>query len=441
MKKTYVLDTNVLLHDPKALFAFDDNDIIIPIVVIEEIDSQKKRQDSIGRSARQVSRYLDELRRKGELYNCVSLENGGTLKVELNHQATELLPFGLSDEKADNRILATAMGLNEDEEVKDPLILVTKDINMRVKSDALGIKAEDYETNKVDIRELYSGEAKFKVNPELIDQFYSQEELKLDKLDIEEELKPNQFVLLEDNLKGGQSAICRYDVQGKKLRPLIFDRHDIWGISPRNKEQRCAFDLLLNDDIKLVTLVGKAGTGKTLLALAAGLEKVVEQKDFNRLLVSRPIVPMGNDLGYLPGDKEEKLRPWMQPIYDNMELLIGNKDNDAGEMINNLQEMNMIEMEALTYIRGRSIPQQYMIVDEAQNLTPHEIKTIITRVGDNTKIIITGDPYQIDNPYLDSNSNGLTYLVERFKDEEIAGHITLTKGERSKLAELAASIL
>ncbi|MBM7624951.1 PhoH family protein [Sporohalobacter salinus] len=436
MKKIYVLDTNVLLHDPNAIFAFDDNDIIIPIVVIEEIDSQKKRQDSIGRSARQVSRYLDDLRKKGELYKGVELERGGTLRVELNHQVINKLPISLSEEKADNRILATAIGLNEDEEIDKPVILVTKDINMRVKSDALGIKAEDYETNKVDIEELYSGLSTLKVDPDLIDQFYSEEELELDH-----DFYPNQFVLLEDNLGGSQTALCRYDAKKDLLRPLIFQGIETWGIKPRNKEQQCAFDMLLNDEIKLITLVGKAGTGKTLLALAVGLEKVVELKDFNRLLVTRPIVPMGNDLGYLPGDKDEKLRPWMQPIFDNMELLVNSKDGGADDMIRNLQEMNLIEMEALTYIRGRSIPQQFIVVDEAQNLTPHEIKTIITRVGEDTKIILTGDPYQIDNPYLDSNSNGLTYLAEKFKDQKIAGHITLRKGERSELAELAASIL
>ncbi|SJZ30660.1 PhoH family protein [Selenihalanaerobacter shriftii] len=437
MKKIYVLDTNVLLHDPTAIFAFDDNDVIIPIVVIEEIDSQKKRQDSIGRNAREVSRYLDKLRDEGRLYEGVNLKRGGSLKVELNHQVVDLLPLGLDKTKPDNRILSTAMGLNEDKDIEKPVILVTKDINMRVKSDALGIEAEDYETNKVDIEELYSGLSTLQIDPKLIDQFYTENELKL-----EQDFYPNEFVLLEDNVGGSQSALCRYDDKEGVIKPLIFQKPESWGIRPRNKEQQCAFDLLLNDKIKVITLVGKAGTGKTLLALAAGLEKVVEEKNFNRLLVTRPIVPMGNDLGYLPGNKEEKLRPWMQPIFDNMEFLVGGqREGEASDIIQDLQDMNLIEMEALTYIRGRSIPQQFIIVDEAQNLTPHEVKTIITRVGEGTKIILTGDPYQIDNPYLDSNSNGLTYLVERFKNEEIAGHITLNKGERSQLAELAASLL
>jgi PhoH-like ATPase len=436
MKKIFVLDTNVLLHDPTAIFAFEDNDVIIPLVVIEEMDSQKRRQDSIGRNARQVSRYLDELREKGRLYEGVELEQGGSLQVELNHQV-ETLPMGLDNSKADNRILSTAIGLHRDEAIEKPVILVTKDINMRVKSDALRIEAEDYETNKVNIEELYSGLSTLKVDPKLIDQLYSEKELEIDQ-----DFYPNEFILLEDNVGGSQSALCRYDAQADLIKPLIFQRPEIWGIKPRNKEQQCAFDMLLNDEIELITLVGKAGTGKTLLALAAGLDKVVEEKSFNRLLVTRPIVPMGNDLGYLPGDKEEKLRPWMQPIFDNMEFLVGGQENsDAGDVIQDLQDMNLIEMEALTYIRGRSIPKQFIIVDEAQNLTPHEVKTIITRVGEDTKIILTGDPYQIDNPYLDSNSNGLTYLVERFKEEKISGHITFHKGERSELAELAASIL
>jgi len=437
MKKTYVLDTNVLLHDPTAIFAFDDNHVIIPIVVIEEIDSQKKRQDSVGRNAREVSRYLDDLRDKGKLYEGVALEKGGTLRVELNHQDGDLLPLGLDKKKPDNRILATAIGLSRDSEIEKPVILVTKDINMRVKSDALGVEAEDYETNKVNIDELYVGLTNLKVDSKLIDQLYSEKEINL-----EQDFYPNEFILLEDNLGSSQSALCRYDDKSGVVKPLIFQKPECWGIKPRNKEQQCAFDLLLNDEIKLITLVGKAGTGKTLLALAAGLEKVVEEKSFKRLLVTRPIVPMGNDLGYLPGDKDEKLRPWMQPIFDNMEFLVGGqRDEDASDIIQDLQDMNLIEMEALTYIRGRSIPQQFIIVDEAQNLTPHEIKTIITRVGEDTKIILTGDPYQIDHPYLDSNSNGLTYLVERFKEEKIAGHITLHKGERSTLAELAASVL
>ncbi|MCK8823698.1 PhoH family protein [Fuchsiella alkaliacetigena] len=437
MKKTFVLDTNVLIHDPTALFAFDDNDVVIPIVVIEEIDALKSRQDTVGKNARAVSRYLDELRELGRLYDKVKLKSGGTLKVEFNHQVEDLLPSGL-EEKEDNRILATALGLKEAVADDAPVILVTKDINMRIKSDALGVVAEDYETNKVDIEELYSGLTNLQVDAEKIDQFHDQ-----GKLSSQAELYPNQFVLLEDNLGGSQSALGRYDVESDSIKSLMIQNPNIWGIKPRNKEQHCAFELLLNDAIKLVTLVGKAGTGKTLLALAAGLEKVVEERIFNKLLITRPVVPMGNDLGYLPGDIEDKLRPWMQPIYDNMEFLVSSdsEDDKASNMIQDLQQMGLVELEALTYIRGRSIPKQFIIIDEAQNLTPHEVKTIITRAGEDTKIVLTGDPYQIDHPYLDSCSNGLTYLAQNFKDQGIAGHITFNKGERSELAEIAASIL
>ncbi|TDX46475.1 PhoH family protein [Orenia marismortui] len=439
MKKIYILDTNVILHDPKSIFSFEDNNIIIPMVVIEEVDDKKKRQDSVGRNARLFSRYVDELRKKGKLSEGVELDNGGKIKIELNHQVLGQLPKGIDPNKPDNRILATSLGLQNEQDI--PVILVTKDINMRIKADALGIKAEDYATDAIDIDELYSGLKDIKVPADKINSFFSNKRLNQEELSLDEKLYSNQFVNLEDSFGGSQSALCRYDKSKNYLVPFIFNSSDVWGIVPRNREQRCAFELLLNDNIKLVTLVGKAGTGKTLLALAAGLQKVVEDKDYKKLIVTRPIVPMGNDLGFLPGDKDEKLAPWMRPIFDNMEFLVGGKDENTASAVADLKEMGLIEMEAITYIRGRSIPNQFIIVDEAQNLTPHEIKTIITRAGENTKIVLTGDPYQIDHPYLDSNSNGLTYLVERLKDKELVGHITLSKGERSELAEIAASSL
>ncbi|PRX25074.1 PhoH-like ATPase [Orenia metallireducens] len=439
MEKIYVLDTNVILHDPKSIFSFEDNKVIIPMVVIEEVDDQKKRQDSVGSNARIFSRYLDELRKKGKLCDGVELDDGGRIKVELNHQLLTELPKGLDPNKPDNRILATTLGLQEDGEI--PVILVTKDINMRIKADAMGLAAEDYATDAVNIDELYSGIKNINVPSDKINALFRDKKLELNELDLEERLYPNEFINLEDEFGGSQSALCCYDEAKNKLIPFIFNPTDIWGIKPRNREQKCAFELLLNDNIKLVTLVGKAGTGKTLLALAAGLQKVVEDKSYKRLIVTRPIVPMGNDLGFLPGDKDEKLAPWMRPIFDNMEFLVGGKDENGASAVADLKEMGLIEMEAITYIRGRSIPNQFIIVDEAQNLTPHELKTIITRAGENTKIVLTGDPYQIDHPYLDSNSNGLTYVVERLKDKALVGHMTLYKGERSQLAEIAASSL
>jgi PhoH-like ATPase len=442
MKKVFVLDTNVLLHDPHAIFSFQDNDVIIPIVVIEELDKFKKGIDEMGRNARQVSRILDEYRTKGKLSQGVKLDGGGNLRVELNHQSPQHLPTELIASKADNRILATALNFGKSQS-EFPVVLVTKDTNLRIKADALGLTAEDYETNTVTIDDLYSGEVGMTVQPEAIQEFYDKGELAVPSSNTS--LFPNQFVLLKSSANPAQTALSRFSRQKNAFVHIINTKHGVWGVSSRNKQQQFALDLLLNDDIRLVTLVGKAGTGKTLLALAAGLEKTIELRSYQRLVVSRPVFPLGKDIGFLPGDIEEKLRPWMQPIRDNLDFLMGTSPAVArGKSRKDLQsffDLGMIEVEPLTYIRGRSMPNQYLIVDEAQNLTPHEIKTIITRAGEGTKVVLTGDPYQIDNPYIDSSSNGLTFVVERFKEEPISGHITLMKGERSDLAELAATLL
>lgn len=437
MKKIYILDTSVLVHDPRALTAFEDNDIIIPIAVVEEIDGHKKRQDEVGRNARWVSAFLDKLRAVGHLDQGVSLgKQKGKIKVELNHQEVEKLPPTLDRNKIDNRIIAVANALKAGSNI--PVILVTKDINMRIKADALGIIAEDYETDKIEIEEVYTGYRSIKVEPEIIDSFFKTGAVVLE----EENLYPNQMVILEDSFGSSKSALTRH-LSGGKLVPLRFGNQDPFGLKARNKEQKFALELLLDEEVRLVTLIGKAGTGKTLIALASGLQKVVEESRYRRLAVSRPVIPMGNDLGFLPGDINEKLRPWMQPIYDNLEFLFNNRDKNEkiDQLVNSMRDLNILELDALTYIRGRSIPNQFLLVDEAQNLSPHEIRTVITRVGEGTKIVLTGDPYQIDHPYLDSNSNGLTFVVERFKNERIAGHITLTKGERSDLAELGAKLL
>jgi PhoH-like ATPase len=438
MKKIFVLDTNVLLHDPRAIFSFEDNDVVIPIVVIEELDKFKKGVDEIGRNARQVSRILDEHRLKGKLSLGVQLEGGGNLRVELNHQSPESLPNELIATKADNRILSTALNLKND---GLPVILVTKDTNLRIKADALGMTAEDYESDTITLDELYSGETELLVAPGAIDDFYARGELQ----PADPKPFPNQFALLKNSANESQTALARYSKQKSVFVPITTAKHGVWGITAKNKQQQFALDLLLNDDIRLVTLVGKAGTGKTLLALAAGLEKTIEARTFQRLVVSRPIFPLGKDIGFLPGDIEEKLKPWMQPIRDNLDFLVGSSGGPGRvkgkKDLQSLFDLGMIEVEPLTYIRGRSMPNQYLIVDEAQNLTPHEMKTIITRAGEGTKVVLTGDPYQIDNPYIDSSSNGLSFVVDRFKEEPIAGHITLVKGERSDLAELAATLL
>jgi PhoH-like ATPase len=438
MKKTYVLDTNVLLHDPQALFKFEDNDLVIPITVIEEIDHFKKDLSETGRNARQISRILDGFRERAHLTSGVPLEKGGTLKVEIyTEEALKRLPPELRADQGDNRILAVALELKEGSEC--PVIFVTKDTNLRIKADALGLTAEDYESDKVSIEELYSGTAEVLVEKDEVDRFYGQ-----GYLNLESEFYPNQFITLAETTNPSHTAVGRYHAALQRLNPLIrAPKEGVWGIHPRNREQQFALDLLLDDDIQLVTLVGKAGTGKTLLAIAAGLFKSADEGTFSRLLVSRPVFPLGRDLGFLPGDIEEKLAPWMQPIFDNVELLLSGVEERGKRKrgYRELVDMGILEIEALTYIRGRSIPKQFMIVDEAQNLTPHEIKTIVTRAGEGTKIVLTGDPYQIDNPYVDSSSNGLTYVVEKFKGQEIAGHVTLTKGERSCLAELAANLL
>ena len=435
-RKNFVLDTNVLLHDPKAVHAFADNTVIIPIKVIEEIDTFKKELSERGRNARAIARLVDSLRGEGKnLADGVAVnDQGGIVKVVIGKST---LPDPLRHAQiADNYILAVALQVAESEP-QNKTVMVTKDVNLRIRADALGIPAVDYDAEKITIEELYSGTSEIEVDTKEIDAFYQEGWLPYEPRD---GLYANQFLLLR---AGAQTALARWDAAQRRLLPVKKLREGVWGIRPRNKEQHFALDLLLNDDIKLVTLVGKAGTGKTLLAIAAGLQKVVEDASFQKLLVARPIFPLGRDIGYLPGDISEKLNPWMQPIYDNVEMLLGisKSEKKDGRSYTELIDMGYIEIEPLTYIRGRSIPNQYMIIDEAQNLTPHEVKTIITRAGDGTKIILTGDPYQIDNPYVDSSNNGITTVVERFKGEPLAGHVSLTKGERSALAELASNIL
>lgn len=437
MKKYFILDTNVLLHDVSSLFAFGGSDVIIPIIAIEELDRFKKDLNEIGRNARQVSRIIDNLRAQGPLYKGISLENGGTLRVFIPSSKTSRLPTELILNKADNQILSVALELKA--KGNKPVCLITKDTNLRIKADSLGITAMDYESDKVEISELYQGYKIVSAPKSTIDRFYAEGNLKPS----ENGLHPNEGILFVEEGKQKHTALGRFNKNANSILPLKSPKEGIWGIYPRNAEQKFALDLLLDDSIKLVSLAGKAGTGKTLLAIVAGLKKTADEGVYIRLLVSRPIFPLGRDIGYLPGEIEEKLAPWMQPIFDNLELIFGagkkgkGKQHSYRELIN----QGIIQIEPLTYIRGRSIPNQYMIVDEAQNLTPHEIKTIITRAGDNTKIVLTGDPYQIDNPYIDSSSNGLSYVVERFKNEVIAGHVMLSKGERSELAEAAANLL
>lgn len=395
---------------------------------------------------------IDDMREGGELSQGVKISSGGILRVVLGADPLTFPPdLHLDLDRADNRILAVAMSLKK-AQAKRPVVFVTKDINLRIKADALGLTAVDYEPSSVEPEALYSGMSTLSVDARLVDDFYAQK--KLARQDSFSQLKPNQYVILKDSANPNHTATGRYSKELDAIVPVFKPVEGLWGVFPKNVEQSFAMDALLNDEIKLVTLVGKAGTGKTLLAVAAGLLKTVDENVYHRLLISRPVFPLGKDIGFLPGDIDEKLNPWMQPIYDNIDFLFGSSNESkassngngkggrgAGRGCQELMNQGLLQIEPLTYIRGRSIPQQYLIVDEAQNLTPHEIKTIITRAGHDTKIILTGDSYQIDNPYVDSANNGLVYVVDRFKDETISSHITLTKGERSKLSELASNLL
>ncbi|MGR3277422.1 PhoH family protein [Acaryochloris marina] len=441
MKKAFVLDTNVLLHDPNAIFRFEDNDVVLPITIIEELDRFKKQPQETGRNARQVSRTLDDLRAQGQLTNGIDLPKGGTIRVALCDRITlKELPPELEGDQADNAILAVALELKN--QCQCPVALVSKDTNLRIKADVLGLAAEDYSTDKVDFEGLYTGMTEVMVGSDTISQLFQAGQTSLP-----EKTWPNQAVTLVDSLKPSHTALALAGDHTGEVIPLPkFPHNGISRIRARNREQKFAFELLMRDDISLVTLVGKAGTGKTLIAIAAGLHKVADEKNYSRLLIARPVVPMGRDLGYLPGDIDEKLTPWMQPLYDNFDLIFGTQEA-AGQPQHwrrgheELMDQGLLQIEPLTYIRGRTIPKQFLIVDEAQNLTPHEVKTILTRAGEDTKVVLTGDPEQIDNPYVDAASNGLTYVVERFKSESIAGHITLYQGERSDLAERAAALL
>lgn len=439
MRKNFVLDTNVLLHDSACLRAFADNVVNVPIYVIEELDTFKKDQSELGRNARWVAREIDDYRQNGNLRAGVELPSGGIVRVVLE-KANLPKDFSVAHQM-DNSILAVALHLHKTEP-DVPTVFVSKDVNLRIRADALGLVAEDYDRQGRDVSELYGGTAELDVDGELVDAVYQDGGFAASLLG-EHQLYPNQYLTLRNNQQPSRSALARF--AGDRIEHVTKVKGPIWGVAPRNREQTFALDMLMRDDIQLCTLVGKAGTGKTLLAIAAGLHGVTDTDRYRKLLVSRPIFPMGKDLGYLPGTVGEKLSPWMQPIHDNIDFLTGvNAGNGKGQKAHSYAEFlstGIIEVEPLTYIRGRSLPQVFMVVDEAQNLTPHEVKTVLTRVGHGTKIVFTGDPHQIDHAYLDSVNNGLTYLVEKFKNEPLAAHVTLTKGERSPLAELAANIL
>ncbi len=431
MRKNYILDANILIHDPQSIFSFADNTVIIPISVISEIDRFKKEMTDRGYNARAVGRLLDALRGRRSLAQGVELENGGYLKVlcEPDRAFT-----GKID--GDTEILRVAQQVQQ-REPQLPVIIVTKDINLRIRADAIGLRAEDYESDRVLLSDVPSGYRECLLTPEQLAEFRTQGEMPLP-----EPAAPNEYWLLRVNNGSKASALARVDPEGQRLIALIEPKGGLHGVKPRNKEQYFAIDALLDERLQLVTLMGKAGTGKTLLAVAAALHLALQQKRYRGALVARPIFPLGRDLGYLPGDVTQKLDPWMKPVLDNIDFLL-----DTGGPVRGysdsarLLESGLMEIQPLTYIRGRSISHRFVVVDEAQNLTPLEVKTVITRMGQDAKIVLTGDPYQIDNPYVDGDSNGFTYLVNRFRGQAVAAHVELHKGERSPLAELAANLL
>ena len=430
MRKKFVVDTSVFVYDPNSYLSFEGNDIIIPITVLDELDKLKKQPSEAGKNARVFIRTLDRLSTLGDITKGIELENNITLKID------SLSGDGVSIGDplyGDNRILACALAVKKAAK-KTQTVLITKDINLRIRGKVLGIDSQDYEKDKIQSNELYAG---FQSVEDEDAGLYLKEKGHLDAQAFNLKMLPNECIEFTDDLK---STVSYGRKMGKNVS--ILKEKSPWGLTARNKEQAFAINLLMDKNIPLVTLIGKAGSGKTLVTIACALEAVLERKMYEKIIVYRPIQAMGNDIGFLPGTEQEKLAPWMQPIMDSFEFLFQTKVK--GEWKKNFeiyQKKGIIEMNALTYIRGRSIPNALMIIDEFQNLSKEEAKTILTRAGNNTKIVMTGDIEQIDNSYLDAMNNGLTYVVEKFKDSELAGHVTFTKGERSPLATKAAEIL
>lgn len=411
----------------------------VPLVVIEELDRFKRDPNENGRNARTFSRYVDVLRKQGPIAEGVTLENGGKFLISVkNKNQNEKSISAVDLSMNDNIILDCALEVKSKGE---NAILITKDINLRVKADVLGVQSDDYGAKNVKLDELYAGSRTYEVSASRLNEFESKRFLALNDKELND-INANEYFVITEKDNPRHRLLGRFCQKKQGIVPLIKVREGVWGIYPKNIEQQFAFDALLGQEVKLVSLTGKAGTGKTLLAIAAGLELALNQQDYSRILVSRPVMPMGRDLGFLPGDINEKLGPWMQPIFDNLDFLFNKKPGTRGSSSwEDLINQGVLHVEPLTYIRGRSIPNQYLVVDESQNLSPHEIKTIITRAGEGTKIVLTGDCEQVDNPYLDSINNGLTYCVERFKQEPIMGHTLLRVGERSALSEIASQLL
>lgn len=442
-KKNYVLDTSVYLTEATSIFKFGKNDLFVPLKVLEEIDGHKKRQDSVGSNARHFIRILDELRAKGSLEKGVRIDKGlGILKVMSYSILKEaIFPPDLDIRHPDHTIIATAKAVQINHSERKT-ILVSRDINMRVICDSVGLLSEDYTSEKAvkSSEELYNGFVIQSVDDQVIDRYYEGESILIDEDEVDELWYPNQYVMMVSNANEKKSALAKFENHHTALKKVVHNSIPDWKIEARNKEQAFAIDMLLDPNIKIVSLVGRAGSGKTLMAIAAGLQQTIglraDENYYDRLIVSRPVQPLGKDIGFLPGTMEEKMLPWLMPIQDNLKFLMGDRSN-----LEMYMEKGKIEVEALTYIRGRSIANAYIVIDEAQNLTKHEVKTIITRIGEGSKIILTGDVEQIDNVYVNETSNGLAHAIEKFKEYPIAGHVSFKKGERSELATLASKVL
>jgi PhoH-like ATPase len=437
IRKYFVLDTNVVLYDYRSIYSFEDNNVVLPITLLEELDKFKKGNEIINLNAREFNRELDSLIGERLLNEKVQLKTGGYIMVETNTRMAPEIKDVFWEDKPDHRILSVAYNLTK-KMPEEKVILVTKDINLRMKAKSFGLIAEDYETGKVkDISELYTGKDMIEhVQSEVIDKIYEKGQLTLEEAGMDIQPLPNEYFIVRNGYK---SLLCCYEKSTNSMK--LVEKRKAYGIQPRNSEQTFSLHALLNPNVSLVTLSGKAGTGKTLMALAAALEV---RKQYQQIFLARPIVPLSNkDIGYLPGDVKSKLDPYMQPLYDNLSV-IKHQFKEESPDFNKIAELlanEKLMITPLAYIRGRSLSKIYFIIDEAQNLTPHEVKTIITRAGEGTKVVFTGDPYQIDTPYLDSRSNGLTYLIDKMKGQELYAHITLEKGERSELAELASNLL
>jgi PhoH-like ATPase len=439
LSKIFVLDTNVLLHDFSCIYHFQDNDIVIPIITLEELDKFKKGNDQINFNAREFTRELDSLIENDIPADGISLGKGhGKLFLETGKPFPQEMQESFTEQSPDHRILAIAWFL-KNKNSKRKVILVTKDINLRVKAKSLSILAEDYTTDKVqNIEELHKGiDTIDSISPELINRLYqAYDGIPIEEFNFKRNLQAHEYIILKSD---GKSALSHYDPLQRTVNRV--EKKRVYGIEPRNAEQTFSLDALLRPEISLISLTGKAGTGKTLLALAAALQ---QQHMYDQIFLARPIVALANrDLGFLPGDVNEKIGPYMLPLFDNLGV-IKHQFNSNSKEVMKIEEMLKDEkllITPLAYIRGRSLSNIFFIVDEAQNLTPHEIKTIITRAGEGTKIVFTGDIHQIDSPYLDTTSNGLTYLTDRMKGQELFAHVNLVKGERSVLAELASDLL